>query len=438
MGATAKRPSTIVAVCRLSGEFAQLTGMEINVKKSAVWATESGHRRELAQTAIISGRPIPCKLEDRTLGAHLAYTRRRAKTTLSRKLPCCLAICERIGASLLPFEVRAMLVATIVMPKAVYGSAATPCSKKDLRTLRAACSKAMWGQANRWRAPEVLHTILAKGHCTDPAQAVHYHVLGTARRVLQRHPEVWAKYVEVFTWRREDPARSERVPTGPVKSLLRAARCCGATWYQNNPGLLRVEIPEGERLISLGDTETGRFLHLVREALRKEQHKALAARRPSFDQLHHGVDRIATCTISRCINGLSKYRWRCLVAGAVPTAKRLHRSRQIDSPLCPCCNEGVEEDLEHVLLHCPAHDHVRYLEFTPEAWAIMPNCLRLHGILPLKLDCVPHGVDPTVEGLAGYVTSVQYALLDILANRQRFCDWSPPRPRWVSARRGLA
>ena len=205
-----------------------------------------------------------------------------------------------------------------------------------------------------------------------------------------------------------------------------------------NPGLMQTETgAEGTFRISFGEPDKAKFLHLVREALRDAQYWHVALRRNSFDQIHQGIDRESTRAISKNLDGLSRYRWRCLVTGAIPTAKRLHRNKQIDIPVCQCCKSGEVEDLEHLLLRCPAHDHVRFREFTREAWEIMPNCLRFHGILPLQHQVVPDGVDITTEGMREYVMAVQHALLDALASRQRFCDWTPPQPRWVSARRGL-
>ena len=149
MSCTADDPPTIQSVLDLSSEFARLTGMELNTVKTNVWSTEPQYRAILRASANIDGTPIPCVDSDRVLGAHLSFTRRRAQTTLSKKLPTCLEICGRIEASLLPLPVRASLVASIVVPKAIYGSAGTPCSKKHMKTLRAACTRAIWGQSNR-------------------------------------------------------------------------------------------------------------------------------------------------------------------------------------------------------------------------------------------------------------------------------------------------
>ncbi|THU88997.1 hypothetical protein K435DRAFT_588642, partial [Dendrothele bispora CBS 962.96] len=36
----------------------------------------------------------------------------------------------------------------------------------------------------------------------------------------------------------------------------------------------------------------------------------------------------------------------------------LHRTQQVDSPTCPCCNQH-HETVIHYLLLCPAHNHAR-------------------------------------------------------------------------------
>jgi hypothetical protein len=47
-----------------------------------------------------------------------------------------------------------------------------------------------------------------------------------------------------------------------------------------------------------------------------------------------------------------------LRTGHTPLAKHLHRIGKIDSPVCPLCQQ-TDETVQHVMLHCPAHDAAR-------------------------------------------------------------------------------
>ena len=90
--------------------------------------------------------------------------------------------------------------------------------------------------------------------------------------------------------------------------------------------------------------------------------------------------------------------------------------------------------VRHMFLECPVHNEQRFATLPPEAWEILPGCLRLHGILPLKVPALPEGYPPTPDDMAELTASVQYALLDILQQRDAFCSWQPPQPRWAAAR----
>ena len=87
--------------------------------------------------------------------------------------------------------------------------------------------------------------------------------------------------------------------------------------------------------------------------------------------------------------------------------ERLYKRGQVESPLCICCNMGVVEDERHLFLECPQHAPARLAEVPQETWEQLPDCLRLHGLMPIHPDEAP-------EDLAGAAGKIQYALLDVL------------------------
>ena len=118
------------------------------------------------------------------------------------------------------------------------------------------------------------------------------------------------------------------------------------------------------------------------------------------------------------------------MAGALPTAARLHKAGSTESDRCPCCDTGERETLEHIFQHCPAHREVRERAFSTDFWEALPKCLTNHGLHPLQW--FEHRDFPlTKDAQKGLAAEVQYALLDIWENRLRLAPLEfAPVARW--------
>ena len=144
--------------------------------------------------------------------------------------------------------------------------------------------------------------------------------------------------------------------------------------------------------------------------------------------IRYGVDRAATLALKTQLCSLMKYRWRCVMTGAVATMPRLYKMGRVDSPICPACGQE-EETTEHIFVRCPAYAAIRNRELPQQTWDLMPDCLRNHGIIPCGL--VLPDEDNNAEGRAGLAGTVQYAQLDMLEARQQYLPAElAPRPRW--------
>ena len=163
IGATAPSAHDIHCVLQVTEDYAAASDMQISAGKSSVWGTLPELRAQL-QEARVGGVQVPTRSQDRVLGAQLSFDKRRAKSRIFIQLGSCLRMCERIQGLPLSMERRAHLVGTFVIPKALYAVATCKPPKKALSRLSAACNRAIWGQANRHRCREILHTCIVPGH----------------------------------------------------------------------------------------------------------------------------------------------------------------------------------------------------------------------------------------------------------------------------------
>ena len=430
VGATAKHKHEIVGVCRVTDIFSKLTGMSVHVKKSTVWATDPTLRQQLTRACEIDGQFLPLVTQDRRLGAFLSYNRRRVQTRISRTLEECRRMCQRVELLPLPLMLRAQVISSLVLPKALYACGVSPPSKRDLRSLRGAVAKAIWGQGNRWRANEALFTLVVAGHSHDPVQATYYLTITTMRRFLDRHPEVWPAYAEVLELRQHEITSTVG---GPIRAFLEALR--GISASMSTPGQVRYRAPDNSmKEIPLLNSDLKTFQHEIRDAGRAEQWLNLADRRSTFSGIEYGIDRKATAVLRGKTTGLHTHRLRCLFTGAVATCHRLYRAGVLDGNACRCCHQPVVGTLGHLIDDCRATQRLRDRDFSASEWASLPDCLRLHGIAPLADDWLPPRYQGEQNGKAAIVAEVQYVLLDILEVHNAALDGSvlPPQPRWRS------
>ena len=174
------------------------------------------------------------------------------------------------------------------------------------------------------------------------------------------------------------------------------------------------------------------FLHTLRDALRVEQMWPLKLAREGYDGVQHGVHRTSTMCLKGKLAGMQKYRWRCIMAGAIGTGNRLFRAKRLESPLCELCGTGAVETLEHLADVCPALDHIRYRELLPTSWHTLPDALRLRGIVTENIVNTPGGRDFQQQDWKNKLAClVQYTLLDMVAYRLEHMPQLAPQPRWA-------
>ena len=328
-------------------------------------------------------------------------------------------------------------MASLVVPKAMYACSATPCGKRALQSLRAAAGRAIWGLSNSWRAPEILFTLLCKGHISDPLQVSAYLTFLTARRVMRRQPHLISKYLEVLNFHREhqykqyeDRELGSLFSKGPVAAIMQA--CKVANWTLREDGLGAHHLLENDVLetgeIDLLEGDEKRFSHVLRASLRQEQWDRVSQRRPSFKHIEVGVDREASMLLYSKLPGLQRHRLRCLHAGAVASQVRLARnSRGAQSDLCLACGQKPET-VEHIFAECEKYEPQRAVSMNAEYFHNLPMGIKTTGLLPQHFP-IPEDCGPGLTGRQDLATRIQYTLLDILGERSKYLP-QVPQPRW--------
>ena len=114
-------------------------------------------------------------------------------------------------------------ISTLVTPLALHGVAVAPVTEPNLRGLKTAVVRALWGAARLSRAKEVIFTVLSKGHRVSPIMHTRYERLLWLAGLAQRSgvTQVFAQAI----W--ESGGRPPG--TGPVGRALRTAAAPGWT-----------------------------------------------------------------------------------------------------------------------------------------------------------------------------------------------------------------
>ena len=374
-GATAAEQKPLQQALDLTGEFAGLTGQELNAKKSNAWATSTCSS---AAPLTLHGVELPSVTATKQLGAQLAFTKRRRCEVMNARTNDAKDVAHRVALAPLSASERGEMVATAAVPKAVYGGAVASAAQKEADGLRQAVLTAVWGPGRKLRAREVVFTLLVPGHRVDPSQALTYLRFRSLRRMLIARPELRATFERV--WRCYAAGAAGKVP-GPVGLVRDELRKLAWTWpspYEFGRG----SAPR-LRLLEEG-AEEGRFLHEVRNSIRAAQWRTAAARRADMHGLDQGVDRHASLRLRGDTAAITPYQRGMLdgiLAGALRTYHRLFRGNMVPEDVCPFCDAGVPETTRHLWWVCTAWSSIR--EKYPEAHRCetAPECTARCGIV---------------------------------------------------------
>eukprot|EP00438_Fugacium_kawagutii_P006310 Skav234963 [mRNA] locus=scaffold943:53567:56965:+ [translate_table: standard] len=250
-------------------------------------------------------------------------------------------------------------VATKAMKQFLYGCEVGRPGSSATSRVRYAVSKTLWTKTRTQRNPEVLLTLLRKGHLVDPEQAVLFQTIMGLRRIFRRFL-VLAAHAEVLWGHVRDLGRRQ-LWVGPMRNFACLLRDAQLIWSFNT-----VATRQG-RVIHLWTGSSTWLAHRLREELRWSRWQQ--ATRKDFQGTIHGdqgINIFATTALLR--GGLSHPAVKqvfCLVL--------LRRSInwRADTTTCPYCSDNVDETKEHMFWERSAWDYIRKAtvgRFGPALW----------------------------------------------------------------------
>ena len=117
---------------------------------------------------------------------------------MGQRLDNTLGRAARVGFAPLSMRGKSDLIASSVIPKALYGAETTRLPRSRLRKIRSAIVKSLWGPTRSKRAPEAVMGLYTKSHLCDPWQASSYRRLISLRRLLTWVPEARHKFEAIW------------------------------------------------------------------------------------------------------------------------------------------------------------------------------------------------------------------------------------------------
>ena len=266
------------------------------------------------------------------------------------------------------------MLASKALAKATRAIAYLRPNTLELKRFDAAMLGTVW-TGGPTRAPEIIYSLLLKGHQVSflwkaPLAALAHHM-----RQLSRSTE-YGNHWEL-AWQVYHTARAAKY--GVLKAWHEALQQLGWEWEQ--PLQLK-STHTGERYHLTRDTPP-RLQHEGREALRLDALRGLAKRRASSAGLEQGADRVrSTALLSHIEDPYLDGFLRNLLAGGVMVGTLRMALGAADHADCVWCRSAPDTS-EHLLVHCAATEPIRaWAGITQQELLALPPCVLHHAVFP--------------------------------------------------------
>eukprot|EP00663_Eupelagonemidae_sp_cell21sb_P000684 gene685-3478_t len=384
-----------------TADFCDRTGLRLSLRKSTVRCSVAAASFSIKYR----GTELARRRCDRILGATTAFDATplpRALPHIEKRIAAAHKFIGRAGRTPLGLEQKDRLIAAGPIAAFTYGCEVAASDPHRLWRLRQSVADALMPKHAR-RANEVLLTLFARGHRSDPVQAVVFRTMVTARRMMSRRPALFGLVHHTFELRAQERADGRApVADGPVRRLYAAADAIGWEWVSPTEVVDRSRGPGAPPVQrDILDTEAPAWAHAVRDALRVTQWTNAEARRRQYSNdmqgISRGIDRRATLALynNRRTTRLERGYLRVILTGGVLSTKRLAEMKVApeiypsDGP-CPFCR-GAVETVFHMWWECLTWEPLRqrhHISRIRDAArrGTLPNALTFCGLLTEDVD----------------------------------------------------
>lgn len=235
--------------------FDQLSGQRTNLDKTTTFATSAAASRSVSN---IIPELVVAK-HDVALGFDLPFLWHKNFEKQYERIKLGTETIRLIRYLPVPREIKLKLLAGKAGAQFGFGSeyqGLPACSISPLRTI---IIQTVFGKGRLMRSPEVVLSLLHKGHLIEPAQIPTYRALKLARNTLQRREDCRLLWVEIWNGRQEWPRN--RIP-GVVGFVTKAVLSLGGAWID------AFTFSFNGCHLSLLDGNEDHFLHTIRIKLR--------------------------------------------------------------------------------------------------------------------------------------------------------------------------
>ena len=267
--------------------------------------------------------------------------------------------------------VRLRMLQTMCTPVLTY-SPLQICPLDIPGNLRSDTLDVLWPRLPGHRSAVLLFCFLTPAHVVDPVMSLVYNLIRAIRQVSQ-----------VLQGQTDRCLPSRYVRAGPVTLLLDTLEQLGIYTSQG----FRVQDIEGRVHSLLPPAEPDRtkeWKHKWRVLVRAGFLRTVKDTRTSLKHMATEHDRLATRLLYQVMDCPHwAYHLALVIGGAQITQESRHRQDPNLSDVCPHCDSGLPESVEHRFWECPSWNSIRDL-WTPPPRETLQDCFALHAIVPLQ------------------------------------------------------
>ena len=374
------RVNTLKRGLEASEDFAGLTSLEYG-SKSECFSTEAGEKLQLA-IGTRQLRQATRQLKDLGAGINISLPGKRAAMgILDKRIHKAAKICKKIPHLNIPFEEKAEIVATKILPMALSGVHTSQPTTFSMGYLCRSVTHALWGGTRKRRSGELVRGLLCPMHRVDPHAYARYQRL-MGMRAQACNSDYVRNLVEEIKLLRSQTAGQK--PVGIVSLVQQAVDDVGWAWTDH--GFLT----RAQQSVPY-TTASDKFAHIAREGVRAHMwsHIEATSKRRDTVGVKDGVQYQKVNATWQDLRTVDPYRAgtiRSIIAGSIRTEVRAStETGGSGDGTCKLCGAAPETEA-HMWWECAATQDVRdepyYEPVTTMDRSRWPACLLLNGILP--------------------------------------------------------